>query len=106
MPRKELASVSPDGIYGLNWGSDGYVKVVIVETSEIIIWLHDNYTRCTMRAVFSRDMRRILCLNADGSVCVWSMAPKTDLSWRGKNIIDFLFFCGEEYTRLRRGDFF
>ena len=103
MPKKELLSVSPDGVYGLNWDSAGYVQVILMETGENIAWLLDNYPRWVKRAVFSRDMRRVLCLNEDGSVCVWRMAPKTDYAWRDKNIVDYLFFLGEEST-CRRGD--
>jgi len=102
MPRKELTSVSPDGVYGLKWGEDGLVQVVVTETGETMAWLVDNYPRWALRAVFSHDMHRILCLNADGSVGTWGIAPRTDPPWPGKNIVDYLYFRGEHYTIRRR----
>jgi len=104
MPKKELQSVSPDGVYGLNWGSDGYIHIIFMETGETVVFLLDNYPRWTVKAAFSHGMRRLMCLNADGSVCTWKMPPKANRTWRDKNIVEYLFFCGEGCSQYRRGD--
>lgn len=76
MPRKKMESVSPDGRYGLNWNSRGEVCIVDMRTGVELCWLIDNYPVWILRAVFSHDMRRILCFNWGGTVGVWSVPPR------------------------------
>jgi WD40 repeat protein len=75
MPFKKLKPVSRDGKYGLSWGSDGVVGIVDIRTGDSLWWLLDNHPVWILRAAFSRDMRRILCLNWGGTVGIWRIAP-------------------------------
>ena len=103
MPRKELSAISPDRKYGLNWDSKGYIDIIEIETGEELAWLYDNIPHWIIEAAFSRDMRRILCLNSDGSVGVWLMprTRKTNTSMR--NIIDCVLRQRDIFL-LRRED--
>lgn len=97
MKKSELLSVSSDGKYGLNWGSGGTIEIVELETGDFAYALYDNECHWTIRAVFSRDMRRILCLNWDGTVGVWSV-PRYGASLRINTIMDALLFSEEEFV--------
>lgn len=97
--------VSRDGKYSLIYGSGCVVQVVEVETGDSVLWLYDNYAAWIRKAVFSRDMRRILCLNDDGSVGVWTMPPR---KWRddfcARDIVEYLSytFCCRDAFLMRR----
>lgn len=75
MPGKKMRAASPDGKYGLSWGSDGIVGIIDMRSGDTLLWLEDNHPVWILRAVFSRDMQRILCYNWGGTVGVWSVPP-------------------------------
>ena len=105
MKREPLKPVSPDRKYGLEWDWSGEIIISLLEEETWLVYLVDNYPNGIEKAVFSRDMRRILCLNLDGSVGVWSMpSPKTGRAGWTKNIVDFLLYRPEEdsYTLRKR----
>lgn len=97
-------SLSPDGAYAINWYSCGYVEVVQLNIDWPVIWLDDNMRRIK-KVWFSRDMRKILCLNYDGTVGVWSM-PRPGRPIDGKNIIECLSNYNSDYdfSLRRQGD--
>lgn len=98
-------AVSRDGKYGLIYGHGCAVQVAEIETGDIVLWLYDNDATWIRKAVFSRDMRRILCLNDDCSVGVWTMPPR---KWRddfcAKDIVEYLSytFCYRNAFILKR----
>jgi len=104
MPRKELSPVSPDNKYGLNWGSSGCIEITSIETGETLVCLLGNYPIWIIRAAFSRDMQRILCLNWGGSVGVWHIPPLAKRKPGTHTIVDFLCTDRERYSRRRNYD--
>jgi len=90
MKRIALSPVSPCRTYSLAWDSKGDVEICLLETGDCVVLLMDNY-RPVRRAAFSRDMRRILAQNCDGSVCVWSMPPRRlRADCCSRNIVEYL----------------
>lgn len=102
MPRKELSPISPDRKYGLNWGSNGCIEIITIETGEPLVWLLENYPVWIIRAVFSRDMQRILCLNWGGSIGVWYIPPIAKRKADINNIVDYLCSSDRECYFQRR----
>jgi hypothetical protein len=100
-------AVSKDGKYGLSYGSGCAIYIVEIETGDIVLWLYDNDAAWIRKAVFSRDMRRILCLNDDGSVGVWTMPPRSHRDdFCAKDIVEYLsytFFYRDSFI-LKRAD--
>lgn len=96
MPRKELTLFSQDGKYALNWGTNGIVAIVSFETGKRVGHLFENEPLAILRAAFSRDMRRILCLNSDGTVAVWS-TPRL----YPKNIVHAVLQKNEKFSMRR-----
>jgi len=90
MKKHPLKPISACRTYALSWDSKGEVEVCLLETGDTVGFLEDNYGP-VLRAVFSRDMRRILCQNYDGTICVWSMPPrKLKADKDSKNIVEYL----------------
>jgi len=100
-------AVSRDGKYGLTYGSGCALFVVEIETGDIVLFLYDNDAAWIQKAVFSRDMRRILCLNNNGSVGVWTLPPrKYRDDFCAKDIVEYLsytFFCRDSFVLRRAG---
>lgn len=97
MQRNKLSPLTPDRKYGLNWGSGGLVEIIEIESGEYVDELYDNELHWIIRAVFSRDMRRILCLNWDGTVGIWSV-PKHPVDPRVKTILDAVRYKKDEFV--------
>ncbi len=105
MSGKRLSAVSPDGVYGLKWNSDGCIQIILMETGEDWTWLVENYPHQIEKAVFSHDMRRILCLNKDGSVGAWIIPRKSYPACPAINIVDYLNWQ-REYIMRRTYNFY
>lgn len=104
MKKNPLKPISNCRTYSLNWDYKGQIDICLLETGDRIGYLEENSSPI-LRAVFSRDMRRILCQNHDGSVCVWSMPPRNrNADLRTKNIVEYLDHnnYGCEYTVRRK----
>lgn len=106
MKKDSLKPVSPGGLYGITYGSGGDIIVTLIETGDTMLYLLDNDAAWVRRAVFSRDMRRILCLNNDHSVGVWAMPPRKARQDMGaRDIVEYIhyrFFYGDYFTTRRR----
>ncbi len=87
--KKKTRDISPDGKYGLAWGRGGSIQVVEMASGEEYYRLIANNAAYIQRAAFSRDMRRILCLNDDGSVGIYSMPPKEKQTDVTQNIVEY-----------------
>lgn len=101
MTRKELLPFSPDGKYGLNWGSNGIIGIVSFETGKEIGFLRENEPLRILRAAFSRDMRRILCRNSDGTVAAWSSPRETGARSLQNSIVQAALLGKDKFTMRR-----
>lgn len=100
MLRNKLGTISADGNYGLNWGTDGVVDIVDMKEGVTVRQLWESNPVGVLRAAFSRDMRRILCFCRGGSVAVWTTPKELSRKPYTVTIIDAIR-CNKEIFSTR-----
>jgi hypothetical protein len=107
--KDENRAVSPDRRYMLSYSSGGDLTIADLASGEPLLFLPGFAPVSLLRAVFSRDMRKILLLYEDGCVGVFSMPP-----WKAKadcctsdivQYLDLRYEFDEGVYRVRRPGF-